>query len=270
MEQLLKQFDELSRYDQIKFLHDASIKDPFTKPIATYLSKKTSLIKNEYDLLISNYKKCLNNYLTQVTNSLYHNSLFATDRSYRKSICKRSTINIKCKNDINKALYELYNLIYRDEKIINYKIKNITICEHLIEFFINHDVNYCLNFETIDSYTNDDDIFINEFNDKSLYTIIKLVLDSKDFDWIEYTYIQSKYNIIFLDDLIQLLDKKSIIDLDNIKYANLEENLYDIIELESDYYETIDFTNKFNIKYYNHSEYRILRNSMEYDSDFSD
>lgn len=270
MDKLLAKFDNLSKYDQIKFLHDASIRDPSTKPIAKYLSKKTSSIKNKYDLLISNYKKCLNNYLTQVTNSLYHNSLFATDRSYRKSICIRSTINIKCKNDINKALYELYNLIANDERVINYKINNITICERLIEFFIKHDVNYCLNFETIDSYTNDDNVLINEFNDKSLYTIIKLLLDSKDFDWIEYTYIQSKYNIIFLDDLIQLLDKKSIIDLNNIKYTDLEDKLYNINELESDYYETIDFTNKFNIKYYNHSEYKIIINRMEYHSDSSD
>ena len=40
MEQLLKQYDELSKYDQIKFLHDASIKDLSTKPIAKYISKK--------------------------------------------------------------------------------------------------------------------------------------------------------------------------------------------------------------------------------------
>ncbi len=270
MDKLLAKFDNLSKYDQIKFLHDASIRDPSTKPIAKYLSKKTSLIKNKYDLLISNYKICLDNYLDKVTNSLYHNSLFATDRSYRKEIIKRITLNTKCNNDINKALYEIYNLINNDQSIINHKINNITICEHLIDFFIEHDVNYCLNFETIYTYCNDDNVLINKFYDKSLYTIIKLILDSNYFDWIEYTYIHSKYNIIFLDDLIQLLESKSIIDLQNIKYVDLEEDKYDIIELDSDYYETINFNDVFEIIYYNHSKYKIIINQMQYDSDSSD
>jgi len=270
MDKLLAQFDELSKYERIKFLHDASIRDPSTKFIAKNLLKKTSLIKNKYDLLISNYKICLENYLNKVKNDLYHNSLFATDRSYRKKIIKRSTLNTKCNNDINKALYELYNLINNDQSIINHKIKNITICERLIDFFIKHDVNYCLNFETIYTYSNDDNILINKFYDKSLYTIIRLLLDSNYFDWIEYTHIQSKYNIIFLDDLIQLLENRSIIDLKNIKYEDLEDNLYDIIELDSDYYETINFNDVFEIIYYNHSKYKIIINQMEYDSDSSD
>jgi len=267
MEELLKQFDELSDYDQIKFLQNASLKNTSTKPVAKYISKKILSIKNKYNLLITNYKTCLENYINKVTNDLYHSSAFAYDRSYRRIICDRSKINVKCTNDINKALYELYNLIADDEQIINYKINNITICELLIEFFIKHDVNYCLNFETIDSYTNDEGKFIQEFNDKSLYTIIKLIIDSKYFDWTEYTYIQSKYNMIFLDDLTKFIDDKSKINLDNIKYVDLEDNLYNIIELDSDYYETIDFTKPFNILYYNHSKYKIINKSIGYDSD---
>jgi len=267
MQKLLDDFDNLSKYDQIEFLYISSLKNSISKSLSKHLSIKSLPIKSKYKLLINNYETCLENYLNKVTNGLYHDSLYGTDSYYRKIINNRLTTNVNCTNDINKALFIIYNFISEDEQIINYKINNKTICEHLIEFFINHDVNYCLNFETIDYYSGDDDILKNHFYDKSLYTIVQLILNSTYFDWIEYTYIQSKYDILYLDELIKLINSKSIINLNDKKYDDLDDYSYDIIELDSEYYETIDFKNEFEIKYYDHSEYKIIKQSVINDDD---
>jgi hypothetical protein len=76
-------------------------------------------------------------------------------------------INKICITNIDNSLQELSNFISTDYKRINYKNSdNITIIEKLIEFFINHNITYCLNLERVDDID-------NSFDDKSLYGIIK-------------------------------------------------------------------------------------------------
>jgi len=248
MNKLILEFEKLNVLEQKEFIELVSHKYSNSKNESYYITR--------FSFLISTYESCLNNYLENVRNDLYHSSAFAYDENYRTEMTEILDNNKKYIGEINKSLFDIYNLINEDYNIMNYK-DNITIFEKIIESFMDHDVTYCVNFERIFSD--------NKYHDKSLYGLIHILMNHSIFNWEKYVYLQTKYKNF--DDFKKFIDYKSKVNpfknkQDNIKlYQNkikkkpkfdekFIDEAYVIREYNSDYDEIVEFNKPFNPIYF--------------------